>query len=94
MPVTTASAAFHITPVVVKTFLVHGKKKAKRIKTASPEESPQDDLVFDEAFHIVKGTLLNPFKHSRIPTFLHLTGLPSVRSPFHSQVATARPTRL
>ncbi|TFK43713.1 lipase/esterase [Crucibulum laeve] len=55
MPVTTTSAAVHITPVVIKTFLDHGKRKAKRFKEGKREdETPQDDIFFDEAFHIVK----------------------------------------
>ncbi|KAF8969460.1 hypothetical protein BDZ97DRAFT_1653726 [Flammula alnicola] len=55
MPVTTTSAAIHVTPVVVKTFLAHSKKKAKRLRASKDEhEVPQDDIFFDEAFHIVK----------------------------------------
>ncbi|KAF8165523.1 lipase/esterase [Crassisporium funariophilum] len=55
MPVTTTSAAIHIAPVVVKTFFEHGKNKAKRLKTSKDRvEVPQDDIFFDEAFHIVK----------------------------------------
>ncbi|KJA29849.1 hypothetical protein HYPSUDRAFT_31857 [Hypholoma sublateritium FD-334 SS-4] len=55
MPVTTTSAAIHIAPVVVKTFLKHGKKKADRFaKSETREDVPQDDIFFDEAFHIVK----------------------------------------
>ncbi|KAJ6539532.1 Alpha/Beta hydrolase protein [Mycena capillaripes] len=53
MPVTTLSAAVHITPVVIKTFLKHGKRLANKRSTKRPEEA-QDDIFFDEAFHIVK----------------------------------------
>ncbi|ESK94434.1 putative lipase esterase from carbohydrate esterase family ce10 [Moniliophthora roreri MCA 2997] len=53
MPVTTVSAAVHITPVVVRTFFSHGKRKAIKYKN-SEEEEATDDIFFDEAFHIVK----------------------------------------
>ncbi|KAF9472963.1 alpha/beta-hydrolase [Pholiota conissans] len=54
MPVTTSSAAIHITPVVIKTFFEHSRSKAKRLRESKPDEIPQDDIWFDEAFHIVK----------------------------------------
>ncbi|KAJ6628840.1 hypothetical protein B0H10DRAFT_1989479 [Mycena sp. CBHHK59/15] len=53
MGVTTGSAALHIAPVVIKTFLRHGKRLAIKQKEQRPEEA-QDDIFFDEAFHIVK----------------------------------------
>ncbi|KAF5387616.1 hypothetical protein D9615_000559 [Tricholomella constricta] len=53
MPVTTASAAVHIAPVVVKTFLNHGKRKAHNIGKTE-EQDAKDDIFFDQAFHIVK----------------------------------------
>ncbi|KAF9569086.1 alpha/beta-hydrolase [Agrocybe pediades] len=54
MPVTTVSAAVHITPVVIKTFLKHTKNKARRLKASQEDSIPQDDIFFDEAFNIVK----------------------------------------
>ncbi|KAF9006563.1 hypothetical protein BDQ17DRAFT_1302956 [Cyathus striatus] len=55
MPVTTLSAAFYITRVVIQTFLKHGSRKAKKLKDGNhTDEVPQDDILFDEAFHIVK----------------------------------------
>ncbi|KIM46374.1 hypothetical protein M413DRAFT_17043 [Hebeloma cylindrosporum] len=54
MPVTTASAAVHITPVVFKTFLKHAKNKTRRLKASKEEERPQDDVFFDQAFNVVK----------------------------------------
>ncbi|KAJ7228482.1 hypothetical protein GGX14DRAFT_613080, partial [Mycena pura] len=57
MPVSTLSAAFYITPVVLRTFARHGKRLAAR---GSREEEALDDILFDErlhlcrAFHIVK----------------------------------------
>ncbi|KAJ7590893.1 Alpha/Beta hydrolase protein [Mycena floridula] len=53
MPVNTLSAATHITPVVLQTFLSHGKQKAKKYRDGEPEEAT-DNIVFDESFHIVK----------------------------------------
>ncbi|KAJ7904704.1 Alpha/Beta hydrolase protein [Mycena olivaceomarginata] len=53
MPVSTFSAAVHITPVVVKTFARHGKRLANKRNEEHAEEA-QDDILFDEAFHIVK----------------------------------------
>ena len=65
MPVTTTTAAVHITPglfssslglpgshfsvpVVIKTLLLHSKRKVKRIKDSRREQEAQDDLLFDE----------------------------------------------
>ncbi|KAG5648902.1 hypothetical protein DXG03_000251 [Asterophora parasitica] len=53
MPVTTTTAAVHIAPVVVKTFVQHGKRKAKNRKEEQ-EADAKDDMFFDQAFHIVK----------------------------------------
>ncbi|KAJ7498735.1 Alpha/Beta hydrolase protein [Mycena latifolia] len=53
MPVSTLSAAVHITPVAIKTFGRHGKRLASKRRDNRPEEA-QDDIFFDEAFHIVK----------------------------------------
>ncbi|KAF4601981.1 hypothetical protein EYR40_005182 [Pleurotus pulmonarius] len=54
MPVTTVSAAAHITPVVVKTFFEHGRTKAKKFKDGDQEEEATDDIFFHQAFKIVK----------------------------------------
>ncbi|KII94934.1 hypothetical protein PLICRDRAFT_33764 [Plicaturopsis crispa FD-325 SS-3] len=54
MPVTTLSAAFHITPTVIKTFIEHTQKKGKKLRENGATEEATDDLFFDEAFHIVK----------------------------------------
>ncbi|KIY74201.1 alpha/beta-hydrolase [Cylindrobasidium torrendii FP15055 ss-10] len=54
MTVSTASSAVHITPVVIKTFLAHGKKKALKYKNGDEAEESRDDIFFDEAFNIVK----------------------------------------
>ncbi|KAJ8698470.1 hypothetical protein PTI98_005176 [Pleurotus ostreatus] len=54
MPVTTVSAAVHITPVVVKTFFEHGRTKAKKFKAGDQEEEATDDIFFHQAFKIVK----------------------------------------
>ncbi|KAJ6515694.1 Alpha/Beta hydrolase protein [Mycena sanguinolenta] len=53
MPVSTLSAAVHITPVVIKTFVQHGKRLASKRNEKRADEA-QDDILFDEAFHIVK----------------------------------------
>ncbi|KAL0570091.1 hypothetical protein V5O48_011866 [Marasmius crinis-equi] len=53
MTVSTFSAAVHITPVVLKTFFGHGKRKAVKYQNGEEEEAT-DDIFFDEAFHIVK----------------------------------------
>ncbi|KDQ64305.1 hypothetical protein JAAARDRAFT_64179 [Jaapia argillacea MUCL 33604] len=54
MPVTTLSAAVHITPVVFKTFYRHSKRKGRKFKDGVEEEVATDDILFDESFHIVK----------------------------------------
>ncbi|KAJ7490392.1 alpha/beta-hydrolase [Mycena galericulata] len=53
MPVSTTSAVVHITPVVIKTFLRHGKRLARK-RNEERQDEAQDDIFFDEAFHIVK----------------------------------------
>ncbi|KAJ6490399.1 Alpha/Beta hydrolase protein [Mycena vitilis] len=53
MPVSTLSAAVYITPVVIKTFFRHGKRLAEK-RSEKRDEEAQDDIFFDEAFHIVK----------------------------------------
>ncbi|KAI0772028.1 alpha/beta-hydrolase [Trametes elegans] len=54
MPVTTTSAAIHITPIVVKTFLNHAKRKGVKYKDGDTTVQGWDDILYDEAFHIVK----------------------------------------
>ncbi|ETW83742.1 Esterase/Lipase [Heterobasidion irregulare TC 32-1] len=55
MTVSTTSAAVHITPVVLKTFLEHYKRKTKKLREGhSGQEVATDDILFDEAFHIVQ----------------------------------------
>ncbi|RXW25139.1 hypothetical protein EST38_g704 [Candolleomyces aberdarensis] len=76
MPVNTASAAFHIAPVVLKTFAEHRKQRKAREKQG--KEAPQDDILFDEAFNIVKSFIelgtnntiesLQAFTNTRVPS--------------------------
>ncbi|KAI0356462.1 alpha/beta-hydrolase [Trametes cingulata] len=54
MPVTTTSAAIHITPVVIKTFIKHVRRKGIKYKDGDGSVQGWDDLLYDEAFHIVK----------------------------------------
>ncbi|KAL5530703.1 hypothetical protein ACEPAF_6961 [Sanghuangporus sanghuang] len=54
MPLNTASAAVHITPAVVKTFYKHYSRKASKFADGNREEEATDDVLYDEAFNIVK----------------------------------------
>ncbi|KZP24716.1 alpha/beta-hydrolase [Athelia psychrophila] len=54
MPVNTLTAAAHITPVVIRTFLSHSKRKGKKLHNHDQKELSTDDILFDEAFHIVR----------------------------------------
>ncbi|KZT13024.1 alpha/beta-hydrolase [Laetiporus sulphureus 93-53] len=54
MGVNTFSAVAHITPVVVKTLLKHGRQKGHKLKHGDETEEATDDIFYDEAFHIVK----------------------------------------
>ncbi|THH11723.1 hypothetical protein EW145_g464 [Phellinidium pouzarii] len=54
MPLNTASAAVHITPAVVKTFYKHYKHRLSELVKHDTEKEATDDVLFDEAFHIVK----------------------------------------
>lgn len=47
MPVSTLSAAVHITPVVIKTFVRHGKRLARK-RNEKHADKAQDDILFDE----------------------------------------------
>ncbi|KAF8897716.1 Alpha/Beta hydrolase protein [Infundibulicybe gibba] len=53
MPVTIPAAAVYIAPVVIKTFFTHGIRLASRWWGKRDEEA-RDDLLFDQAFNIVK----------------------------------------
>ncbi|KAG6869341.1 hypothetical protein C0993_000094 [Termitomyces sp. T159_Od127] len=48
MPVTTTSTAVHIAPVVVKTFLKHEKRKARKVKEGRSEDDAKDDILYDD----------------------------------------------
>jgi hypothetical protein len=48
MPVTTAAAAYHIAPVVIKTFIQHTRKKTHKLTGWNNEETATDDLFYDE----------------------------------------------
>ncbi|KAL9932951.1 hypothetical protein V8E36_008206 [Tilletia maclaganii] len=53
MVITTSSAAARITPVVVKTFFSHYYKRARR-RSKDRGVQATDELIYDEAFHIVQ----------------------------------------
>jgi hypothetical protein len=48
MPVTTAAAAYHIAPVVIKTFIRHTKRKTHKLANWSNDEEATDDIFYDE----------------------------------------------
>jgi hypothetical protein len=48
MPVTTTAAAFHITPVVIKTFIRHARKKTHKLAGWNNDEEATDDILYDE----------------------------------------------
>lgn len=58
MTLSTFSVATHITPTVIKTLYVHGKRKTKKLKDSDEQQEATDDIFFDEAFHIVKSFIL------------------------------------
>lgn len=61
MPVNTVSAAVHLTPVVVGTFLNHGKRKAQKLKKGEPENEATDDILFDQYVILsLESTEVNP----------------------------------
>lgn len=43
---------------MIKTFLAHSKRKGKKLHHHDKEELSTDDILFDEAFHIVKAFIL------------------------------------
>ncbi|KDN49521.1 hypothetical protein RSAG8_02223, partial [Rhizoctonia solani AG-8 WAC10335] len=53
MPLTTTGAAAHLTPTVLSTFLKHYQAKVHKLKHGG-EEQLTDDILFNQAFHIVK----------------------------------------
>ncbi|KAH6915136.1 lipase/esterase [Coprinopsis sp. MPI-PUGE-AT-0042] len=106
MPVNTASAAVHIAPgelhpcdtytkltpsVVVDTFVKH--KKRKRVRQKTGKEAPQDDVIFDQVFHIVKAFIelgtkntieeLQAFTNTHIPS-PYWTAVVPVTIPLYS----------
>lgn len=88
MAVTTISSAVHITPVVIKTFFKHSKRKAEKFRAASDEEDAKDDIFFDEAFHIVKAFIemgthntvesLQAFTNTHVPAPYWATVVPVI----------------
>ncbi|KAF9453039.1 alpha/beta-hydrolase [Macrolepiota fuliginosa MF-IS2] len=85
MPVTTTSVALHITPVILKTFFTHGKRKAQRLKERNEEESPLDDILYDQAFHIVK-SFIRMGTHNTVESLQGFTNT-HVPSPYWAAVA-------
>ncbi|KAG9047560.1 hypothetical protein FS837_002023 [Tulasnella sp. UAMH 9824] len=58
MTLNTVTAAFTITPVVCGTFLKHLKRKIKKKNIRDEDDTEAvDDILFEEAFHIVKAFL-------------------------------------
>ncbi|KIY49388.1 alpha/beta-hydrolase [Fistulina hepatica ATCC 64428] len=97
MTVSTLSSAWHITPTVIKTFLAHGKRKARKLQSQDPEEA-RDDIFFDEAFHIVKSFIgmgvqntvesLQAFTNTHVPSPFGAAVVP-VLIPFSSANSAA-----
>ncbi|KAI9066431.1 alpha/beta-hydrolase [Trametes sanguinea] len=93
MPVTTTSAAIHITPVVVKTFIRHAKRKGIKYKDGDTSVQGWDDILYDEAFHIVKAFIelgtkntvesLQAFTNTHVPAPFWCAVVP-VRIPLSS----------
>ncbi|KAJ1310944.1 hypothetical protein OPQ81_009456 [Rhizoctonia solani] len=92
MPLTTVGTAVHITPTVLSTFLKHYQSKVHKLKHGG-EERLTDDLLFDEAFHIVKAFVelgthntvddLQAFTNTHIPAPFWTTVIPT-RIPLSS----------
>ncbi|KAG9004517.1 hypothetical protein FRB93_010294 [Tulasnella sp. JGI-2019a] len=58
MTLSTTTAAFTITPVVISTFFTHLKRKLRKKNIRNKDDTEAvDDLLFEEAFHIVKAFL-------------------------------------
>ncbi|CCM05570.1 uncharacterized protein FIBRA_07797 [Fibroporia radiculosa] len=88
MGVNTISAAIHITPVVLKTFLKHGRKKGHKWKDGDSEEEATDDIFFDEAFHIVQA-FIKLGTHNTVESLQNFTNT-HVPSPPWAVVAAVR----
>ncbi|CAE6459076.1 unnamed protein product [Rhizoctonia solani] len=92
MPLTTAGAAVHITPTVLSTFLKHYQAKVHKLKHGG-EEQLTDDILFDQAFHIVKAFVelgthntvddLQAFTNTHVPAPFWTTVIP-IRIPLSS----------
>ncbi|KAG8712777.1 hypothetical protein FRC11_014217 [Ceratobasidium sp. 423] len=92
MPLTTAGAAIHLTPTVLATFLKHYQAKVHKLKNGGSEELT-DDLLFDQAFHIVKAFVelgthntvddLQAFTNTHVPAPFWTTVIPT-RVPLSS----------
>ncbi|CAE6500723.1 unnamed protein product [Rhizoctonia solani] len=92
MPLTTAAAAVHITPTVLSTFLKHYQAKVHKLKHGG-EDQLTDDILFDQAFHIVKAFVelgthntvddLQAFTNTHVPAPFWTTVIPT-RIPLSS----------
>ncbi|CAE6456716.1 unnamed protein product [Rhizoctonia solani] len=92
MPLTTAGAAVHITPTVLSTFLKHYQTKVHKLKHGG-QEHLTDDILFDQAFHIVKAFVelgthntvddLQAFTNTHVPAPFWTTVIPT-RIPLSS----------
>ncbi|KAI0066158.1 alpha/beta-hydrolase [Artomyces pyxidatus] len=54
MTLSTTSATVHITPVVLKTLIKHYNRKLSKLGRGNKEDEAIDNVLYDEAFHIVK----------------------------------------
>ncbi|KAK7695761.1 hypothetical protein QCA50_000398 [Cerrena zonata] len=85
MPVTTTSAAIHITPVVLKTFYKHAKRKGQKLKDGDASEQATDDILFDESFHITK-SFIELGTRNTIESLQHFTNT-HVPAPYWAAVS-------
>ncbi|KAH7931203.1 alpha/beta-hydrolase [Leucogyrophana mollusca] len=88
MTVSTFSSAVHITPTVIKTFYLHSKRKARKLKDHDDGEEALDNIFFDEAFHIVKAFILLGTKNT-VESLQAFTNT-HVPAPFWAAVAPVR----
>ncbi|KAG9102351.1 hypothetical protein FRC06_002069 [Ceratobasidium sp. 370] len=92
MPLTTAGAAVHLTPTVIGTFCRHYQTKIHKLKHGG-QEVLTDDILFDEAFHVVKAFVelgthhtvddLQSFTNTHVPSPFWTTVIPT-RIPLSS----------
>ncbi|CAE6479404.1 unnamed protein product, partial [Rhizoctonia solani] len=92
MPLTTTGAAVHLTPTVLSTFLKHYQAKVYKLKHGG-EEQLTDDILFNQAFHIVKAFVelgthntvddLQAFTNTHVPAPFWTTVIP-IRIPLSS----------